>query len=399
MILSKKYKEEINKIVMNDDMKKRILQNVLAANEKEINEEKNRKAEINVPKVKKHYNHKRNMSMVAAGFTILLCLSIAKNYPMLIKNTSNDLKQNESTKSHDDENNDLKASDNNYIVYNKDGKGNTDNNLKEEQALNPNNNSDRLPKEESDSSIKTAQKEGDANSKITKDKGNTSSEIGKEEKNKDKLQSSPTGSEVEKSQGSQNNDDKAVGNSNISSKTNTEEDVNNDVNNKEKKNPTSAEPETDPGDIMLDKAPENNTDNSISGTSVMAEEAINSSQEYKTLDEAEKALNLQVNQLKTLPKGFKIENISIISNEIIQVEYNDGNNNIIFRAGKGINNISGDYNGYQVKDVAKVSGINVNLEGNKDKEYNLATWEKDGISYSISAENGIDEKTILDMIL
>ena len=94
-----------------------------------------------------------------------------------------------------------------------------------------------------------------------------------------------------------------------------------------------------------------------------------------------------------------MESISVISNEIIQVEYNDGNNNIIFRAGKGIDNISGDYNVYQVKNTAKVNGININLEGNKSKEYNLAVWEKDGISYSISAENGIDEKTILDMIL
>jgi len=94
-----------------------------------------------------------------------------------------------------------------------------------------------------------------------------------------------------------------------------------------------------------------------------------------------------------------MENVNVILNEIIQVEYNDGNSNITFRAGKNINNISGDYNVYQVKDTAKVNGINITLEGNKSKEYNLATWEKDGVSYSISAKNGIDEKAILDMIL
>ena len=86
-------------------------------------------------------------------------------------------------------------------------------------------------------------------------------------------------------------------------------------------------------------------------------------------------------------------------NKIIQVKYNDGSNNITFRAGKDIDNISGDYNVYQVKDTAKVNGISINLEGNKSEEYNLAVWEKDGISYSISDENGIDEKTILDMVL
>lgn len=375
MILSKRYKEEINKIVMNDDMKKRILQNVLAANENDNSEEKNIKAQTTVSKVKKYNNLKRNMQMVAACFTIVLCLSIAKNYPMLFKNAPNDLEQKETAKSHDDENNDLKTSDDNEFVYNKDSKEVSNNNHKEDQALNQNNN---------------IYNNGDG---YEKEESNTSSEIWQEKKDKNKLQLN-SGSEVEKSQTSQNNYDKTIENSNISSKTNPEE----DINNKENKNITSTEPKTTPGDIMEDKISENNTDNSVSDTSVMTEEAVNYSQEYKTLDEAEKALDLKVNSLKTLPKGFKMESISTISNEIIQLEYNYGNSNIIFRAGKDIDNISGDYNVYQVKKTVKVNGLNLNLEGNKSEEYNLVIWENEGISYSISAENGIDEKTILDMI-
>jgi hypothetical protein len=381
MILSKKYKEEINKIVMNDDMKKRILQKVLTANEN--SEEKNIKAQTTLPKVKKYNNLKRSVQIVAAGFTIVLCLSIAKNYPMLLKSAPNDLKQNETAKSNDDENNDLKSSDDNELVNNKDNKETSNNDHKEDQALNQNNNGDDRAKEESNtSSSKTTQKESNAGSKI-----------GQQKNDKDKLQST-SGSEVEKSQTSQTNAGKATGNSNISSKTNPEE----AAKNKENKNVTSTEEKTKHGEVMLDKTPENNTDDSVSSTSVITEEAVNYDQEYKTLDEAEKVLNLKINPLKTLPQGFKIGRISVISNEIIQVEYNDGSNNITFRAGKGIDNISGDYNVYQVKNTVKVNGINVNLEGNKSEEYNLAAWEKDGISYSISLENGIDEKTILDMI-
>lgn len=374
MILSKKYKEEINKIVMNDDMKKRILQNVLAVDENDNSAEKNMKVKTIIPKVKKYNNLKRNMQMVAACSAVVLCLSVAKNYPMFLKPAPNDLEQKETAKSHGGENNDLKTSDNNEFVYNNDSKEISGNNHKEDQALdqNINNDSDGYVKEESD----------------------TSSKIGREEKDKDNLQLSSS-SEVVKSQTAQNNDDKAIENSNISSKTNPVE----NINNKENKNPTSTEPKTTPEDIKQNRIPENNTDNSVSGTSVVAEKAVNYSQEYKTLDEAEKVLNLKVSPLKTLPKGFKMESINVISNEIIQVEYNDGNNNITFRAGKGVENISGDYNVYQVKNTAKVNGINITLEGNKSKEYNLAAWEKDGVSYSISAKNGIDEKTILDMVL
>lgn len=377
MILSKNYKAEINKIVMNDDMKKRILQNVLAANENDNSAEKNIKVKTTIPMVKKNNNLKRNMQMVAACFTVVLCLSVAKNYPMLFKPAPNDLEQKEPAKSHDDENNDLKSSDDNEFIYNNDSKELSGNTHKEDQALDQNNNnnynnSDGYMKEES----------------------NISSKIGQEKKDEDNLQLSST-SEAVKSQTAQNNDEKAIENSNISSKINPVE----DINNKENKKLTSTEPKTTPEDIKQNRISENNTDNSASITSVAAKEAINYSQEYKTLEEAEKALNLKVNPLKTLIKGFKMENISVIANEIIQVEYNDGNSNITFRAGKKIDNISGDYNDYPVKNTAKVNGININLEGNKSGEYNLAAWEKDGISYSISAENGIDEKTILDMVL
>ncbi|EKQ54560.1 MULTISPECIES: hypothetical protein [unclassified Clostridium] len=368
MILSKKYNEEINKIVMTDDMKKRILQNVLAANEN--SEVKNREVEMTLPKVRKYNNLKRNMQMVAAGFTVILCLSIAKNYPMLIKNAPNDLEQNETVKDHDDENNGSKINDDNQFIYNKDG-NEISNDDKENQTLNQNNNSDNHVKEEN----------------------NTSSETGKKEKNKDKSQSN-SGSEAVKSQTSQNNDDKSIGNSNIQSKTNPEQ----NSSNKENSNPTGTKPRTTDGDIMRNKISENNADNSVSSASAVGEKDVNYSQEYKTLDDAEKALNLKVNSLKNLPKGFKMESINVISNEIIQVDYNDGNSNIKFRAGKSIDNISGDYNAYEVKDTVKVNGVNVNLEGNKSEQYNLALWEKDGISYSISAENGIDEKTILGMI-
>ena len=316
------------------------------------------------------------MQMVAACFAVVLCLSVVKNYPMLFKPVPNDLAQKETAESHEDENNDLKTSDDNEYVYNKDSKEIPSKIDKENQDLDQNNNNyndgnDYL-KEENDKRLKT----------------------GQEEKDKNNVQWNSS-LEVQKSQTSQNNNDKPIENSNISSKTKIEE----DINNKENKIPTSTEQKIKDGDIKQNRMLENNTDNSVLSASVPTEKDLNYTQEYKTLEEAEKALNLTINPLKILPEGFKMENISVIGNEIIQINYNDGNSNITLRAGKIIDNISGDYNGYQVKDTIRVNGINVNLEGNKSKEYNSAVWEMDGMSYSISSENGMDEKTILDMIL
>ncbi|WP_238948249.1 hypothetical protein [Clostridium sp. YIM B02569] len=385
MILSKKYKEELNKIVMNDDIKKRILQNVLAENKNDNNEEKEIKVETTMPKVKK-YNVKRNMQMAAACGAILICLSVAKSYPMLFKHSSNDLEQTEVEENHEDKNNDLKSSDDSELIYNNDSKEASDNDHKEEIAVNQNNRNNN----------KNDNNYNNGSNHVNKNTNNVS-KAGQERK--DSSQSN-SGSEGKKKQSSGNNDNKAkdnkaIENSNTSSKTNH----NDDINNKENKNPTSTDQKTSPEDVKENKISGDNTDDSVSSTPVAMNKDVSYSQEYKTLDEAEKALNLKVIPLKTLPNGFKVENVSVISNEMIQVDYNNDNSNMVFRAGKSTDNISGDYNTYQVKNTVKVNGIDVTLEGNKNEEYNLATWKKDDISYSISTEDGINEKTVLDMIM
>ncbi|NMF05722.1 hypothetical protein ACUH7Y_13945 [Clostridium beijerinckii] len=388
MILSKKYKEELNKIVMNDDMKKRILQNVLAENKNDNNEEKEIKVETTMPKVKK-YNVKRNMQMAAACGVILICLSVAKSYPMLFKHASNDLEQTEVEENHEDKNNDLKSGDDSELIDNNDSKEASDNDNKEEIAVNQNNRNNNKNDNNYNNGSNHVDKNTNNSSKAGHEgKYNTQSNSGSEEKKRET-------SENKNNDNNKATDNKAIENSNTSPKTNHKD----DINNKEEKNPTSTDQKKASEDVKENKISEDNTDDSVSGTSVVMDKNVGYSQEYKTLDEAEKALNLKVNPLKTFPNGFKVENVSVISNEMIQVDYNNGNNNMIFRAGKSTDNISGDYNAYQVKNTVKVNGIDVTLEGNKNEEYNLATWKKDDISYSISTEDGINEKTMLDMII
>ncbi|NRU96310.1 hypothetical protein [Clostridium beijerinckii] len=359
----------------------------MAENKKDNNEEKEIKVKTTMPKVKK-YNAKRNMQMAAACGAILICLSVAKSYPMLFKHPSNDLEQNEVEENHEDKNNDLKSSDDSELVYNNDSKEASDNDHKEEIAVNQNNrNNNKNDNNYNNGSNHVNKNTNNASKAGHEGKDNSQSNSGSEEK-KRKIPEN-------KNNDNKATDNKAIENSNTSSKTNH----NDDINNKEERNPTSVDQKTAPEDVKENKISEDNTDDSVSSTSVVMDKNVGYSQEYKTLDEAEKALNLKVNPLKTLPNGFKVENVSVISNEMIQVDYNNGNNNMIFRAGKSTDNISGDYNTYQFKNTVKVNGIDVTLEGNKNEEYNLATWKKDDISYSISTEDGINEKTLLDMIM
>jgi hypothetical protein len=74
MILSKRYKEELNKIVMTEDMKKRILHNLINENIK-----------VKSTKIRKNSSFRRKILIIAACFTIVLWISFVNSNPELSK--------------------------------------------------------------------------------------------------------------------------------------------------------------------------------------------------------------------------------------------------------------------------------------------------------------------------
>lgn len=343
MILSKKYKEELDKIVMNDEMKKRILSNVL---------NNNVEVKSTTPVVKKIFKLKRNMQLVAVCFTVAVCLSVFKNYPEFFKIENNNLKQNQEIGKSVDKDNDLK-------------------NVKESEVYG--NNEDNTTNNDS---IKNNEPINSAGGNEENNNKNNSSKNKVDDNNEKSAQS------VQKEQVIDNSN----ANSSIAAKTSPEIQSNNEK---------AADNNLKVAAINEDEDANKENDELADQSSVLGGYF---TEDYKTLEEAEKAINLKISPIKLLPQGFNMSNINVISNEIIQMDYNSGEKDISFRAGKEIENISGDYNEYRIKNSFKVNDVNINLKGNKDKIINLATWEKGGISYSMSSTSGIEEETMLNMI-
>lgn len=343
MILSKKYKEELDKIVMNDEIKKRILSNVLNNNIEVKN---------TISVVKKHTKLKRNMQLVAACFTVAVCLSVVKNYPEFFKIENNNLKQNQEIENSADKNNDLQNVKESEVYGN-----NEDNTINNDSIKNNESINSASENEENSKKNNSSENKGDDNNE--KSAESVQKEQVTENSNANSSIAAKTSLEI------QNNNEKAADNNLKVAAINEDEDV--------------------------------NKENDELGNSPMVSSGY-FTKNYKTIEEAEKAVNFKINPVKVLPQGFNMSNINVISNEIIQMDYNSGEKDISFRAGKEIENISGDYNEYKIKNTLKVNDVNINLNGNKAKIINLATWEKDGISYSISSTNGIDEETMLNMI-
>ena len=379
MILSKKYKEELDKIVMDEKMRKRILHNVL-----------NENIEVKgiMPQIKKHVLFRKNIHIVAACFTAIVCLNVVKTYPKLFKPESEKLQQEEISKDIDNKNKDLQD-------------------IEESKSYDSNENSN-LNKNEDSSNIELDNKGSDNSASNSSTSSKSTLEFHTNESTEkvnsiisDNIQTGTTekqdGVNIQNSKEQEQEQEQEQENF-ITSSNSMQEFQTNANNENEKVNP-----------IVSDNIPTGTTENQNEVTLKNSNENEEANSQlcasgffitdYNTLEEAESASNLKINSVKVLPKDFNISNISVISNEILQITYsNSEQDEITFRAGENIDNISGDYNIYKVKNIYKINGIDVQLEGNKDKLVNLVNWQKDNISYSLSSIDGIDEDIILNMI-
>lgn len=103
--------------------------------------------------------------------------------------------------------------------------------------------------------------------------------------------------------------------------------------------------------------------------------------------------------------GFDVEDVPVLFNsaidvhytaigDIAEIMYSTADNTISYRKAPGSDDISGDYNTYATIVEKEIDNINVTIKGNKDEnnvdKFFNATWTKDGYSYSLSFENGVD---------
>lgn len=124
---------------------------------------------------------------------------------------------------------------------------------------------------------------------------------------------------------------------------------------------------------------------------------INPIENFDTIDDAQKALKFKVTVPKELLGKYNIKYINTISRNVFQICYINGQNDIIFRMGQGIEDISGDYNNYETNNTVNINGSNVKLKGDNNL-IKVAVWNVNNMSYSISITNGMKQDEIINLI-
>ena len=118
---------------------------------------------------------------------------------------------------------------------------------------------------------------------------------------------------------------------------------------------------------------------------------------YETIDEAKEALDFEPVIPGKINEEYETSHICVIDKKLFQVTFKNGTDEILYRMSKGNEDISGDYNEYEVTRDVDIDGIKAVFKGNADKVY-VITWSDDEFSYSMSFTAGISEETAKELI-
>ena len=119
--------------------------------------------------------------------------------------------------------------------------------------------------------------------------------------------------------------------------------------------------------------------------------------DHGTLKEAEEDAGFKI-QIPDEIRGVKAVAFRNLGTEMLEVIYYDGDAEVArVRKGTGADDISGDYNVYEIEEAVDVTGTQVTLKGSADG-YALAVWNEGGYAYAVSVTKKISKDEILQIV-
>lgn len=126
-------------------------------------------------------------------------------------------------------------------------------------------------------------------------------------------------------------------------------------------------------------------------------ETANSFVECETIEEAGQIAGFSAEVPTRVPDWVNDTIIHAVQSSLIEVIYQGDQDNIVIRKEIGDTNISENYPTYAEGYLVKMKGRSVNTRG-EDGKIMVATWQDNGYTYSVQAENGLERTEMLRMI-
>lgn len=119
--------------------------------------------------------------------------------------------------------------------------------------------------------------------------------------------------------------------------------------------------------------------------------------EVSSVEELSKTVGFEVSEPGNLP--FEPESVVYTAYwaEMAEIIYTNDEQTVAFRKGIGSDDVSGDYNSYELTSEISVNDINATLKGNGET-YTLAIWTDGEFAYSLSLSEGVGEAGWIEML-
>lgn len=119
--------------------------------------------------------------------------------------------------------------------------------------------------------------------------------------------------------------------------------------------------------------------------------------EVSSVEELSKTVGFEVSEPGNLP--FEPESVVYTAYwaEMAEIIYTNDEQTVAFRKGIGSDDVSGDYNSYELTNEISVNDINATLKGNGET-YTLAIWTDGEFAYSLSLSEGVGDAEWIEML-
>ena len=118
--------------------------------------------------------------------------------------------------------------------------------------------------------------------------------------------------------------------------------------------------------------------------------------EYKSVEDAKAAVSFDAVLPTKLPDGYKLASASTMGNDFLQVFYEKGESEIMYRVAVGSDDISGDYNTYKKIKNIKIKDMNVTVR--QDANNSSVVWTDKGFTFALYANGNLSDKEITEII-
>jgi len=138
-------------------------------------------------------------------------------------------------------------------------------------------------------------------------------------------------------------------------------------------------------------------DVSAVGESDVQAEFEKSPRQYAGIEQAQKQVDFEIIIPKYLEQEYIPGKVLIDSESIVEIYYYGDENQIVFRTGQGLGNISGDYTFYDTEEDIVCETATVTAKG-AGSRFSLVYFSIDDLKYSLSFEEPAAKQEIIDIV-